>query len=337
MKRRFQNRVAESTVTLPAACIATTLLWWLPQGGYSVEYLLGWLLCAVTAYAVMETAATCRLLRVRSRMTSTLLLLLLAVCGFLHPIQSGTLVLACAALAFRFLLQTYDQPYPQTDTWHAYLFWALGSLFWAPLLLLTPLLLWNQGIFLRTLGGKSMAAALIGLLHPYFFWALGALFLGRADTLAAHFDALCAPFTAPCWWQWALDIIHTASADDCWPLLRRAFLARLQSHLPEAAALTLLLLLASTGFIHYVRKSFDDKIRVRASHYCYLTLMCGAGLWLALQPMHFPQLFPLLLLATAPSAAHFVALTHTAWTNAWTLVLALGLLAVGIVCLIPHT
>lgn len=53
MKRRFQNRIAESAVTLPAVCVATTLLWWLPQGAYSTDYLLGWLLCALTAYAVI--------------------------------------------------------------------------------------------------------------------------------------------------------------------------------------------------------------------------------------------------------------------------------------------
>lgn len=334
MKRRFQNRIAESAVTLPTVCVATTLLWWLPQGAYSTDYLLGWLMCALTAYAVIETSATCRLIRVRSRMVSSLLLLLLAVCGFLHPLQAGTLVMACVAVSLYFLLQTYVQPRPETDVWHAYLFFSLASLFWAPVLLLTPLMLWNQGIYLRTLRGKTLVAALIGLLHPYFFWAAGALFLGRADALAAHVVSILAPFAEPSCWQWVVDAAYAADFRGFWPLLVGGLQLRLQSHLPEVAALALLSLVGLTGFIHYLRKNFDDKIRVRASHYCFLATEFVVGLWLLLQPVYFRQLFPLLLLAVSPSAAHFVALTHTPWTNAWTVCLALLLLAVGIVCLV---
>lgn len=91
MRRRWQNKIAESSVTLPAVCVIVTLLWWLPLGSYSTAYLLGWVSCVFTAYIVIETAATCALLRIRSRMVTSLLLLLLTGCGFLHPLQTTPL------------------------------------------------------------------------------------------------------------------------------------------------------------------------------------------------------------------------------------------------------
>ena len=42
MRRRLQNRIAESTLTLPLAAVVATLLWWLPQGGYTAMALRSW-------------------------------------------------------------------------------------------------------------------------------------------------------------------------------------------------------------------------------------------------------------------------------------------------------
>ena len=108
-------------------------------------------------------------------------------------------------------------------------------------------------------------------------------------------------------------------------------------HQTESIALAVTLLWGTTGFIHYVRKSYDDKIRVRMCHYTFMAMQFTLILWLTLQPNYFSQLFPLFLLTTVPAAAHFVTLTRTWLTNAWTMVLFMSLLVLGFVCCSPFS
>lgn len=328
MTRRLQNKIAESSATLPVACVVATLLWWLPLGAVATggrlelwtpetwSLLLGWIVCALTTYVVLETVAQNALLRIRSRMISTLYLLMMAACSFLHPLSNGLLCQLCLACCFYQLLATYEQSQPESHTLRAYLFLSVGSLLWAPLLVLVPVLLWCQAVFLRSLSWRSLNAAVIGLLLPYLFWgtaltvAMMASFLsdpltdtseiGRAvfQPLIDHGQALLGPFTAPFTWQWDI-----------------------RERLTETITFGITLLFSATGTIHYIRKNYDDKIRVRMCHYTLITVQLIVLAWMVAQPALFHHLYPLLLLTTAPAAAHFIALTHTWLSNAWTLLL----------------
>lgn len=335
-------------MTLPAACVLATLLWWLPQGGYSTDYLLGWLLCALTTYILIETTAVNVLLRVRSRMISALYLFMMAACGFLHPLQTSTVMQFCLALSFYCLLRTCEKPRSQADTLHAHLLLSLASLLWPPLLLLWPVLLWNQGVYLRSLSWKSFGAAIIGILLPYAFWAAAAFVaavavpavslagspipvLGGIIPFLQHVTAIVAPFTEPFYWQWAIHEAQTLEWHDFWQVFPAELWSRVLQHPAESITLAVTLLWGLTGFIHYIRKSYDDKIRVRVCHYTFMAMQFTLFLWIALQPCYFPQLFPLLLLTTVPAAAHFITLTHTWLTNAWTLLLFMSLVALGLV------
>lgn len=342
MRRRLQNKIAESSVALPIVSVGTTLLWWLPQGRYSTPYLLGWLACALTAYVLIETVAVNRLLRIRSRIISCLFLLLMAVSGFLHPIQDGTLITLCLAIAFYCLFRTYEKPHPQVDTFHVYLFLSLGSLLWPPLLLLTVVFWWNQIIYLRSLNLKSLVASFIGLLLPYAFWATGAFALKMMPPFIEHCSAIIQPVRQPIlqaingetflsenyrYWY----AVYSADHANFFLHLRLWALARAS----QLSSFGLVLLLGLTGFIHYVRKSYDDKIQVRMCHYSMMSLQVLTILWLLFQPRHFHSLFPILLLTTVPAAGHFVALTRTWLTNVWTIFLALLFVAVGLCNLLP--
>lgn len=321
-------------MTLPTACVAATLLWWLPQGGYSTEYLLGWVACALTTYIILEMAAQNALLRVRSRMVSSLFLLVMAACGFLHPLQNGTFLILCISASFFSLLRTCEAPRPELDTMHAYLALSLGSLLWAPLLLLTPLLLWNQGVFLRSLSSRCLGAAIIGLLLPYACWATGAFALGQMTPFVEHAVAIISPFTEPFYWQWVVEPMQNAD----WNGFSEGFTRRLtdfaMSHRSEAVALLFILLLGITGFIHYLRKSYDDKIRVRMCHYCVMALQVVVLLWLVVQPHHLRELFPLLLFSVIPAAAHYIALSRTWLSSVWIVLLLLMLVGVGVCTLV---
>ena len=346
-------------MTLPAACVVATLLWWLPVGGYSTEYLLGWLACALTTYVLLETATTNALLRIRSRMISSLFLLLMAACGFLHPLQSTTITLLLVAISFYCLLRTYEQPRPEVDTLHAYLFLSLGSLLWPPLLLLAFVHWWSQSVYLRSLSLRSFGAALIGIVLPYAFWATGAFAMGDLTPFISHTAAIIEPVRAPIenaiqggallpstYLQWlGYEAQEVPVGDNCWwatveaarHVDWNAFMQNIfhwmQGCWPQLSALVFVLLLGLTGFIHYARQSFDDKIRVRMCHYTFMFFQAVVVIWLICQPYRFPSLFPLLLFTSTPAAAHFIALTRTWSTNFWTFILTLALIAVGVCCL----
>lgn len=359
MRRRLQNKIAESSVTLPAACVVATLLWWLPQGGYSAEYLLGWLACALTTYLVMETAAVNAMLRIRSRMLSSLFLFMMAAYGFLHPLQSGAVTLLLMAFAIYCFLRTYEKSRPEVDTLHAYLFLSLGSLLWPPLLMLVLVFLWSQAVYLRSLSMRSLGAALIGIVLPYGFWATGAFALGNITPFVEHATAIIAPVRLPVlsaihgeaflsdtylrWLgydagnipvaqnSWEATIVAAHHTD--WQGFVQNIFCWLESRWPQCSALALTLLFAVTGFVHYVRQSYDDKIRVRMCYYSFMVMQVVIVVWLFCQPHYFAFLFPLLVLSTVPMAAHFIALTRTWLTNVWVIVLGLALVAVAVCCL----
>ena len=291
-------------------------------------------MCTATTYFVIEINAANALLRIRSRMVSSLFLLLMAVCGFLHPISSGTIGLFALALSFYFLLRTCENPRPEADTFHSHLALALGSLFWPPLLLLVIVQLWNQGVYLRSLSWRSIGAACCGILLPYFFWSAGAFVLSDFTGFQNQCAAIISPFYEHFYWKWMLEMVQTLNWEAFWPAFLPLLQDRILARQPECAALLLMVLLALTGFVHYQRKNFDDKIRVRMCHYTFLSMQVVIFLWLLFQPSHFFQLFPLMVLTTAPSSAHFIALTRTWLTNVWFVLLTLGILAVGVCCLV---
>ena len=312
-----------------------SLLWWFPLGGFSSEYLLGWIVCMVAAYVVSEIESVNQLLRVTSRMIESLLLLMMAACGFLHPLQTSSLTLLAVALMFYCLLRSCGSRSPQVDTLHAYFFLSLGSLFWPPLLLLIPVVLWSQFVYLRVRGWQILGAAVCGLLVPFLFWAAALLYLHREATLVTYLHQIVAPCFAPFYWQWVIDLAQSADWHEFWNQFPTLLAQRVRSHPTESAALAYVSLLGLTGFVHYVRQNYDDKIRVRMCHYCFLFMQLFVALWLVLQPYCFRQLFPLLMLTTVPSAAHFFTFTHTWLTNCWFVLLMLALVALGMCTLFP--
>ena len=70
---RFQNKVATSNFTLPVAAFLTTLLW-CAEGIYTLDRLLGWCVCGLTAYFWVETNNAHSLIRIRSRLTPSIYL-----------------------------------------------------------------------------------------------------------------------------------------------------------------------------------------------------------------------------------------------------------------------
>ena len=153
-----------------------------------------------------------------------------------------------------------------------------------------------------------------------------AYLMDNLTLLTAHIAAIFTPFFEPFYWQWVIEPAQTLDWQSFWPSFTEALRLHFIAHRLEACAFAYVFLLALTGSIHYVRKNYDDKIRVRMYYYCLMAIQVVLLLWLLVQPTYFRPLFSMLILTTVPSVAHFFALTHTWLTNAWFILSALCLL-----------
>lgn len=85
--------------------------------------------------------------------------------------------------------------------------------------------------------------------------------------------------------------------------------------LNRVAMLCWVVLLALTGAVHFLRYSYQDKIRTRMEYEAFMLTVFVITLFLVLQPQHFDTLMRLLMVVTAPLVGHFIALTHSKLSN----------------------
>lgn len=282
--------------------------------------MLGWIACALTAIVLAVFVVANALLRVRSFMTVVVYVLTIGVCSFLHVISVGLVLSLLMAIAFLTLFRSYEKREAVEDSFHTALCFSVGSLAWPPFLWLALVLLWGQGAFLRSLSWRVLGAWLVGLLMPYWFWVAGAFFLGDISLPVMHLISILSPWQETFYWQ---------------PSVVENVRNLAEAHRAEAAASALVLLTGLTGFIHYLRNNYDDKIGVRMRYYCLMLTQVVLSLWLLLQPTVFDKLFPMLVLVTAPTISHFFALTHSWFSNIWFILCCLALVWVAACCLTP--
>ena len=195
-------------------------------------------------------------------------------------------------------------------------------------------------------------ASLFGIVLPYFFWGVWDLLTfsfgpelvaGPPVAFATQVAGIISPFVGPLaavqngqipladvWLNLNQELVD---ADRDVRVVFAAHLPWLSAHLYQLAATVFVLLLGLTGFVHYQRKNYDDRISVRMCHYAFLLMGVVVVVWLLLSPTSWPYLFPLLILLVAPSAAHFFSLTRTWLTNAW---FVLCLLMWGVLVALPY-
>jgi len=288
LSAKVQNIIGGSAATLPLCAIMATALWWLPQRGYSPSYLIAFILCAVTTYVIAETNNVNALIRVRSRMVSSMWLILMACIGFLHEFQPYAISALCLAVSYYLLFRTYQEVQPVADTLHIFIMLGVGSIFVPHMIVMAPLYYWYMLVFLRSLTFRCFWAGLIGLALPFWFWAGLCLW---NDDYQPMFD----------WWS-TLSTLH--------PIVPDNYLA--MDH-PLAICWIVVALMAIYTGLQYLNNSFNDKIRVRMLFYIYIFQSTVILLLAALQPQHALMLLPLMLVSCSPFIAHYFTLTRTWW------------------------
>lgn len=296
-EKKFRDKVVTGVFTLPVTAVAATLLWVLPDAGDAALW-GGLAVTGVVTYLLVELNNRKALLRVRSRMVSSVYLAFMAACVFLHPLSLSMLPAVCLSAAYFPLFAAYQRPHASGEVFYVFLLVGIASLCWPPLLVLSVACYAGLAVPLRALTWRTFVAGLFGLVLPYWLYAGWSLWKG------------------------------------CLPEACEVFLAAFRFTLPDYAVLTTAQIvsgvivggLALLSVVHFLRTAFGDKIRVRMYFYAIIQQEVLLLVAAALLPDRFDVLFRLLLVNTAPLAAHYFALARGRWMNLW-FVVCLSLLA----------
>lgn len=290
IRNRFQNKVAESSVTLPVCAVLATILWWWPQQAFATSNIIGWSLCAFTTYICMETNGIQRIIRIRTRMMACVWLVLASCLAFMHPLEAPAISAACMALSYYLLFRCY-QLYDSTAwIFHSFLFLGIGSLFSAIMLPMGLLFYIYLIGFLRSLTWRGFWAGILGLILPYLTWASWCFLTDKTDRMLDFFSSH---------FMW-----HPVS----WAAI---------TGIPFnwMVSMGVVILLSLVGVFHYFQTKFNDKIRVRMILYIYTVQTILLILYLFLQPQRFQNTMALLVVSACPLIAHYFSLTRSWLSN----------------------
>lgn len=299
--RTFRRRVTESVWLLPFALLLLVALWFVP-GAEGAKLWGGLLATCVSGYVIVEWNNRNSLLRVRSRMSSSVFFLLMAMCPFLHLWSTHMVPPICLVLALFLLFETYQRPRAEGYTFHSFLCVGLGSMFFPPMLLSVPLLYFSMMVHLRSLTWRTFAAGLLGLLLPlwgYLGWAIWQNRLG-----AAFFEL-----------QGAMEFVPPV-----YPSLQSA----------STVSALYVLSMALMAVLHYVRTAFNDKIKVRMYFYTIIFQVLLYAVLLVAQPQWGDAALRVLIAVSAPLVAHHLTLGRGFKVNVWFYVALAGWLVLSV-------
>ena len=286
-KKLLQNKVAGSKLALPVVSVYAVVVWilyglvteqwWLQFGGF-----------AVTSYLMLELNNLNALIRIYSRMVSCAFLMLFCAACFLMPSIRGAIMQTCVVAAWLVLFQSYQDKTATGLTYYAFLFLSLASIAYVHVLFFVPFIWLLMATNFLSLSWRTWGASLLGLLTPYWFGGAWLVYQNDFMPLITHFAQLVE-------FQQPFNFSGVTSE--------------------EMAVFALLVICTVTGIIHYIRKSFQDKIRIRMIFGFFIWTGLLAFAFLLLQPQHSDMLLRVIIISTAPIIAHFLALTSTRLTN----------------------
>lgn len=287
MKKYLQNHIAESPLTLPVAVIVTMIVW-LTAGLLTHQWWIQLACLTASVYLMVELSNNNALLRVRSRMvTSVFLVFSSCLAAYLSSLP-GAIVLLCFAASFLLMFQTYQDQKAVGLTFYAYLFIGISSFFWAQSFLFVPffwLLCLTQ---LQSLSVRTWTASILGLLTPYWFILPWMLHKQQPDLVIHHFAQLFVP---------------------------ENFLNHSLLSVGDKSTFALAMVLFVLAFLHFRSRSFEDRIRIRQLYGFFAWITLVATVFLLAQPQFYDPLMRIIIICVSPYVAHFFTLTSSRVTN----------------------
>ena len=242
----------------------------------------------LSSYLMVELSNSNALLRVRSRMVTSVFLALSCIfVSFFGDWRGGACVLSFI-VALNIFFRAYQQQEAAGLSYFAFCFIALSSMSFVYMLLLVPLLWILMRTHLQMFSWSTWRASVLGLLTPYWIVAPWYVWHRDLETVVSHFLPSV-----------QISIASGLSQLSLMQLLNVAFIV--------------ILLLVSA--IHFWVNRIDEKIRIRLL-YGFLTIMAFVCIGLtALLPQHYNPLLRILIVCASPVIAHFFTFSSSRFTN----------------------
>lgn len=307
MKKRIQNRLAESRFAFPVMIIYGLAVW-LGAGTVAEGAYLQLAFFMASTLLMMMLNNTNSLIRIYSRMVSCSFVAMTCAATFLFSSLESCATGTCFILFYLSLLRSYQDKRAPGIAFYSFACLGIASLFFVQILYFVPFLWILMASNMMALTHRMFWATVLGLVMPYWF-AVGYY------VVTNQFDAF---------------IDHFAELAQFEPLLQYEAL-----DIHRIATFGLVVLLAVIGIIHYMRNSYQDKIRTRMIFEMFITVDIISFVFIILQPQHFDNLLPIIIVNTSCLFAHYVALTRTWLTNVTFIVMCLATLGLTIFNLMP--
>ena len=282
MKKYLHTQIAESSIVLPSVVIVSFVVWII--NGVADMWWLQCSLMAATIYAIVELNNSNVLIRVRSRMTSSVFLLYTSIYPAFFTSIRYTFVVLCLTIFLLLLFHSYQDKTSVRLLYYSHILLGIASLFYVQILLFIPLFWLLALTNIQSLTFRTWMASLLGILTPY--WLLLPLLLYRRDISIAeqHFQPL----------------FHYGNAFDF-------------SLFTAGQLFTAIIVwtLGTVGAIHFLRFNYEDRIRTRQLFGFFAWTTIFATFLLFLQPDSFDPLMRIIILCLSTFTAHYFSLTRT--------------------------
>ena len=285
--KRFQNRVAESSLSLPVSAIISILIWF-AAGLVSRKLWIPLLLTGFSTYLIAEMNTRNTLLRIRSRMMSCVFLWLATMQATIAVRWQTTVIQTLTGLCIYLLLFCYKDKKEVPSIFCIALIISIGSIIWTPFLYFLPIVIFLLCVPLYAISFKAVSAIVMGIILPY--WTLIPYFVYKENT------------------DWIKN--HIAPLHDVSVLFDYSSVK--VGHLVCYAILIILMLI---GWIHFVRTAYKDKIKTRNLYDVIITLSIFFALIIPIAPAYADYTLTMLAVVVSPLAAHYFSLTNTKLTN----------------------
>lgn len=272
---------------LPFAAVYGIVIWLL-AGLVAHHWWLQLCCFAVSTYLMVQMNNAHALIRIYSRMVSVTFIFISCAACFLFGSLSGAVMQMLLIASLLLLFTAYQDTHSSGRIYYTFLALGMASVIHPQLVFFTPLL-WLFMIFnLRCFSWNTWIASILGVLTPYWMWGGWQLLQKDVTPLLNHYSA----FT------------------DFQPPFEFGLLT-----LPQQLTFVFVVILAAIGAIHFIQKSYMDKIRIRMLYTCLMWLNLVAIAYLVAQPQHYDLLMRIIIITTAPLIGHYLALTNTRLTN----------------------
>lgn len=322
--KRLQSQVTAGRFTLPAVIFICTLCWvttsfLLPELSASsgvesnsslwlsardillppwAERIVSYLVYAIIGYFLIEINNRFGIIRMRASMQTAIYFLLVTVFPQMHLLYAGDIAAFALLISIYFLFKSYQQSQAAGQLFYSFLFIGAGSIIFPELTVLSVLWIFEAYRF-QALTPRSFCGALIGWTLPYWLLFGHAFFYNDMELFYRPFREL-ATFGE----FFNLQILQPT----------------------EWAVLGYLLVLFIVSAVHCIVAGFEDKIRTRAYLQFLIDLTVFLFLMIALQPIYFSDLLPLLMISSSILIGHFFVLTNSKTSNVFFIVSSVGLI-----------